>query len=99
MPFAKYLKRDTAMRALLRSEKMFLIPVDAYAGGKAEDWQGQNGEYLHEIDEETTLAFLERRWNNTFFPNPEDQVFRLPHRSVRSICTRSRQIMRKAKTI
>ena len=78
MPFGKYLKRDTAMRALLRSEKMFLIPVDAYAGGKAEDWQSQNGEYLHEIDEDTTLAFMERRWNNTFFPNPEDQVFRSP---------------------
>ena len=74
IPFGGYLKRDTAMRAVLRSEKMLCIPVTATAAGHSEDFNNDSTDYRHQIDEDTTLAFLERHWKDT--ANPENQVFR-----------------------
>jgi len=82
MPFGKFMKRDTAMRALLRSERLLLIPFNAKNGAHSEVYTEDSAEYRHEIDESTTLAFLERRWNPTLTPAPEDQVFR----SASQIC-------------
>jgi uncharacterized protein (TIGR02600 family) len=80
MPFAGYLKRDTAMRGVLRGEKILAIPFGAVNSAKTEAYDGGTTDYRHQIDEETTLAFLERRWRDT--GTPENQVFR----SASQIC-------------
>ena len=79
MPFSSYLKRDTAVRAVLRAEKLLCIPFKALNGGKTEGYDGNTTDYRHQIDEDTTLAFLERRWKDG---KPSNQVFR----SASQIC-------------
>ncbi len=64
MPFGDYMVRDTALRALLRSEKVHLIPADAADGGHIEDYSKDPNDFRHEIDENTTLAYIARKWNN-----------------------------------
>lgn len=80
MPFGGYLKRDTALRGVLRAEKMLCIPFGCVNAGKTEAYDGATTDYRHQIDEDVTLAFLERRWKDT--NNPQNQVFR----SASQIC-------------
>src|SRR6202012_3258377 len=59
MPFGDYITRDTALRSLLRSEQLTLIPVDAKKAAHSETGYSDDGSsYRHEIDENTTLAFI-----------------------------------------
>jgi len=80
IPFGGYLKRDTALRGVLRAEKMLCIPFGCVNGGKTEAYDSSTTDYRHQIDEDVTLAFLERRWKDTV--SPQNQVFR----SASQIC-------------
>ncbi len=83
LPF-KYIRRNTAMRGLLRSEKLEFIPVNAVHGAHSEGYTEDGTNYRCDIDEATTLSYLEKRWSagptstDLALRNVQDQVFRSP---------------------
>ena len=73
-----YLRRDTALRGVLKSVKIMAVPTDQGDGGHTEDPTGQTGRsFRFDIDSERTLDQFEDR-----FKDPERGLFR----SASEIC-------------